>query len=334
MKKLLKVSGIIVSVIIIGLIVALIYFNSTYPKVSPPPNIKIISTPEKIARGEYLANHVTICMDCHSTRDWMRFAGPIVSGTEGKGGEKFDESLGLPGTIYAKNITPAALGNWSDGELLRAITMGISKKDEAMFPMMPYMNFNHLSKYDLESIISYLKTLKPIKNEVPDSKINFPVNLIIKTLPLQTYKASKPVDKNNPIEYGKYLTTIASCADCHTPVDKGAPIKGMEFAGGHEWPLPSGILRTANITPDMETGIGPWTKEMFISRFKSFASDSAKHIPANAYKEFNTVMPWTLFAGMTEEDLGDIYEYLRTVKPIKSKVVKFTPAKNQFANAR
>ena len=85
-------------------------------------------------------------MDCHSTRDWMRFAGPVVKGTEGKGGDKFDESIGFPGTIYAKNITPAALGNWTDGELVRAITMGINKKEEALFPMMPYMNFNHLSQ--------------------------------------------------------------------------------------------------------------------------------------------------------------------------------------------
>ncbi len=334
MKKLLRVLGIAVSVIIIGLIGALIYFNNTYPKVSPPSNIKINSTPEKIARGKYLANHVTICMDCHSTRDWMRFAGPVVEGTEGKGGDKFDESLGLPGTIYAKNITPAALGNWTDGELVRAITMGVNKKNEALFPMMPYMNFNKLSQEDLESIISYMKSLKPIKNDVPDSKINFPVNLIIKTLPLQTYKAPQPVDKNNPIEYGKYLATIASCADCHTPTDKGAPIEGMTFAGGHEWNLPSGVLRTANITPDMETGIGSWTKEMFIARFKSFDSDSAKHIPTNTYKEYNTVMPWTLFAGMTEKDLGDIYEYLRTIKPIKNNVEKFTPVKNQFANAQ
>ena len=334
MKKLLKVLGITVSIIILGLIGALIYFNNNYPKVNPPKNIKIIATPEKIARGEYLANHVAICMDCHSTRDWMRFAGPVVSGTEGKGGEKFDESMGFPGTIYAKNITPAAIGNWTDGDLLRAITMGVNKQNEALFPMMPYMNFSQLTQDDLESIIAYVRTLKPIKNTVPKSELNFPVNLIVKTLPLQSYKSPKPVDKNNPVEYGKYLVTMASCADCHTPSEKGAPIQGMDFAGGHEWNIPSGILRTANITPDTETGIGSWSKETFIARFKSFDSDSAKHIPANFLKEYNTIMPWTMFAGMTEEDLGDIYEYLRTVKPVKNRVEKFTPAKNQFANAK
>ncbi len=334
MKKMFRVLGIIVSIIVLVLIGGLIYFNSTYPKVDPPANIKVVATPEKMARGKYLANHVTLCVDCHSTRDWMRFAGPYVNGTEGKGGDKFDESLGFPGTIYAKNITPAGIGNWTDGELLRAITSGVNKYNEALFPLMPYFNFAQLSQDDLESIIVYIRSLSPIKNDVPKTELNFPLNYIVKTLPLQTYKAPKPIDKNNHVEYGKYLITIASCNDCHTPSEKGEPIKGMDYAGGSQFDLPSGVLTSANLTPDLETGIGSWTKERFIKQFKSFDSDSAKHVPANIFKEYNTVMPWTMFAGMTEEDLGAIYEYLRTIPPVKNKVVKFKAAKNQFANVK
>jgi hypothetical protein len=40
--------------------------------------------------------------------------------------------------------------------------------------------------------------------------------------------------------------------------------------------------------------------------------------------EYNTVMPWTMFAGMTERDLGAIYKYLRSVKSIKNKVEKYS----------
>jgi hypothetical protein len=38
-------------------------------------------------------------------------------------------------------------------------------------------------------------------------------------------------------------------------------------------------------------------------------------------------MPWIMFSGMTNEDIGAIYEFLRTVKPVKNAVVKFTPNK-------
>ena len=126
--------------------------------------------------------------------------------------------------------------------------------------------------------------------------------------------------------------TIAGCAGCHTPAKDGEPIKGMEFAGGEEFNTPWGTIRTANISPDMTTGIGSWTKEMFISRFKSFDSDSAKSVKVNG-NEFNTVMPWTLYSGMTEEDLTAIYTYLRTVKPVQHTVNRYSPSgQNMVSN--
>jgi len=87
-----------------------------------------------------------------------------------------------------------------------------------------------------------------------------------------------------------------------------------------------GVARSANITPDMETGIGSWTKEMFIDRFKSYADSAGQNIPLGD-EVYQTAMPWTLLAGMSENDLGAIYEYLRTVKPLENKVEKFSPIK-------
>ena len=40
--------------------------------------------------------------------------------------------------------------------------------------------------------------------------------------------------------------------------------------------------------------------------------------------EFQTIMPWVMYAGMTEQDLGAIYDYLRTVKPVDQSVVRWT----------
>jgi mono/diheme cytochrome c family protein len=331
MKKFIKFLGYFLLLIIILGIGGFIYFNSTYPKAGPAPNTNVEITQARLERGKYLANHVTVCMDCHSTRDWTKYSGPIISGTEGKGGEKFGEELGLPGTIYSKNITPANLNDWTDGEIIRAITSGVTKDGTTLFPLMSYLEYQNLSKEDLYSIVAYIRTLKPIKNEVPESQVKFPVSLIIKTLP-QPYIPKKEPDINNPERYGKYLVTIAGCAGCHTPAKDGEPIKGMEFAGGEEFNTPWGTIRTANISPDMTTGIGSWTKEMFISRFKSFDSDSAKSVKVNG-NEFNTVMPWTLYSGMTEEDLTAIYTYLRTVKPVQHAVNRYSPSgQNMVSN--
>ncbi len=101
------------------------------------------------------------------------------------------------------------------------------------------------------------------------------------------------------------------------------PVEGMDFAGGFEIPMETGgICRSANITPDVETGIGSWTKDMFIKRFKFYENNDSLFVN---HGDSNSEMPWSVYARMTEEDLGSIYDYLRTVKPVKNRITKFTP---------
>lgn len=329
MKKFFKILGYVLGVLILILLVGFIYFISKYPDVDKPRDIKVEVTPERVARGKYLAYNVAGCMDCHGQRDWTKYAGPLTPGTEGKGGDKFSRDMGFPGDIYTRNITPAGIGSWTDGELIRAITQGVNKDGRALFPLMPYLNFNHMSQEDLYSIVAFVRSLQPINNKVPDTELDFPLNLLVRTMPLKTY-TPPVIDKNDPVNYGKYLVTLGSCSECHTPSEKGEPLPGMFLAGGQEFNLPFGTIRTPNITPDRETGIGNWTKEEFINRFKSFDSDSAKNIPVKQ-DEFNTIMPWPFFSGMTREDLGAIYDYLRTIKPVHHSINRFTPAKETVA---
>lgn len=322
MKTVLKIVGAIVGLVILAAVAFLIYFNIKYPDVEPAPDITIERTPERLARGAYLANNVSVCIDCHSTRDWTKYSGPIVPGTEGKGGEKFPEGIG---TLVASNITPAAIGQYTDGELLRMITCGVTRDNKAVFPLMPYPMYNKLTKEDAYSIVAYIKSLKPIENKVEESTLNFPLNIIVKTIPLKSYTPSPEPDRTNSVEYGKYLTTISACEGCHTPRDdRGVDIPGMTMAGGNGFPFPGGTVRALNITPDDETGIGKWTREDFIARFKSFMAPEAMQATL-APADFNTPMPWTMYSGMTDEDLGAIYDYLRTMKAVSNRVEKFTP---------
>jgi len=326
MRKTLKVAGFVFAGLVVVVLGVIIYFNTAYPNVDAPTDLVIESTPERIARGKYIAEHVSLCTDCHSTRDWSYFAGPVKENTLGIGGERFGEEMGLPGTVYSKNITPAGLKGWSDGEILRAITSGIRKNGDVLFPVMPYTDYNKMAQEDLYSVIAYIKTLKPVENKIPESSINFPVNILIRTAP-QSYTAQKSPDKSNSVAYGKYLTQMAGCAHCHSNEALKDKLEHFEFAGGTEINLPMGTLRTANITPDEKTGIGKFTKEQFIARFKSFATPESRKVKVQP-ESFNTIMPWTNYAGMTEEDLGAIYDYLRTVPAVSNKVQIFTPAKS------
>ncbi|NWF88115.1 MAG: c-type cytochrome [Ignavibacteriaceae bacterium] len=322
MKKFVKILAAVLGVLVVLVAAGFVYFNIAFPKVEPPTNIKVDSTPERLARGKYLANHVAVCMDCHSKRDLSKYSMPIIKSTFGSGGDIWDEKVGFPGKIVMKNITPAAIGNWTDGELIRAITCGVDKNGKSLFPIMPYLNYNKLSMEDLYSIIAYVRSLQPIPNKLPDTELNFPLNYIVKTMPVASH-SPMTFDKNNPIEFGKYLVTIAGCKDCHSKTEKGEIIEGMEFAGGEEFPILGGTARSANITPENETGIGNWTKEFFIKRFKDYTDSSKIHSVAE--NEFNTPMPWLMYAGMTEEDLSAIYDYLKTVKPVRNQVERFTP---------
>ncbi|MBM4221576.1 MAG: hypothetical protein FJ170_06500 [Gammaproteobacteria bacterium] len=173
-----------------------VWFGLVLPTDMPIPEARAVATPESLARGEYLARHVAVCMDCHSTRDWSRFSGPIVPGTLPKGGERFDEKVGLPGVIISKNITPAALGDWSDGEILRAMAGGISRDGHALFPLMPYDAYRFMDESDALAIIAWVRSIPAIDNPVPRHQLDFPLNLIVNAIPKPP--AFKRVDRNNP----------------------------------------------------------------------------------------------------------------------------------------
>ncbi|MFY0698116.1 MAG: c-type cytochrome [Balneola sp.] len=324
MKKLLKVLGGLLGVVVIGICGLLIYVSTALPNVDSAPDLKIELTDDRIQHGEYLANTVFACVDCHSDKDYTKFGLTIKEGTKGKGGGLFGTKMGLPGDYYAKNLTPYHLGDWTDGEIFRAITGGVDKEGNALFPIMPYTNYRKVDPEDIYDIIAYLRTLEPIEYDVPESSSDFPMNFIINTIPGEPDFTERP-DPSDKIAYGKYLVTAASCADCHTPMEQGNPIEGMQFAGGMKFELElGGVVTSANITPDINTGIGSWTEEAFIARFKSF-QDTSNVINKNVVKpgDFNTEMPWRFYSNMSEEELSAIYAFLKTQSPVNNMITKF-----------
>lgn len=323
MKKLLKVLGILVLILVVVAVGAITYVTKALPNIPVQADLKVDITPERVARGEYLANSVCVCMDCHSTRDWNKFSGPVVPGSLGKGGERFDQTMEFPGEFYARNITPFALKDWSDGEIYRAITSGVSKDGHPFFPVMPYLNYRTLDTEDVHSIIAYLRSLPGQENTPPPSKADFPVSVILHTMPQPAAPVKRPAP-SDALAYGQYVVNAAGCLECHTKHEKGEAV-GEPGAGGFEFQLPNGaIVRSPNITSHAD-GLAAWDKATFIARFRQYADSAYVAPPVDmAAAEFQTVMPWTMYAHMTEQDLGAIFDYLRSMPAAAGKVEKWS----------
>ena len=323
MRTLLKVVGVLVALVVLAAGAGFGYLMLAFPKVPPPAMVTLEPTPERLARGKYLSDHVTGCTSCHSERDWTKFSGPVKPDRIGVGGQEF--ALGGAGTVFAKNITPAAIGSWTDGELQRAVTAGVSQDGTPLFPLMPYPHFGEMAADDMHAVLSYVRSLRAIESQVPARRLAFPMNLIVRTIPAAVAPQPRPSPENK-VAYGKYMTSAALCGDCHTPIDdRGEPLPGKSFAGGMEFLETGYRVRSANITPDADTGIGSWTEQQFIDKFKAFENTPPKDL-GEAERRQNTVMPITAYAGMTREDLAAIYAFLRTQKPVVNRINKFPDA--------
>ncbi|MBK8496971.1 MAG: c-type cytochrome [Chitinophagaceae bacterium] len=116
------------------------------------------------------------------------------------------------------------------------------------------------------------------------------------------------------------MVNSATCMDCHTPMENGKYVISKKFSGGFHYNLGSFKVNSANITPDTATGIGKWTEEMFLDKFKHYR-EPALYVSDPGKK--NSIMPWSLFAKMDDVDIKAIYRYLQTIPPVNNLVEKY-----------
>ncbi|HXO20959.1 MAG TPA: cytochrome C [Thermoanaerobaculia bacterium] len=297
------------------------------PAMRPAPTITVERTAQQVARGQYLSEHVLTCWGCHNARDWTRWGGPI-SGPRGEGGtDCLLRKNGFGGTVCPSNVTPdpeTGIGTWTDGEIVRALREGVDRDGRALFPFMPFYSFRRMSDEDTYAVVAYLRALPAVRHRLPTVEFDFKQTLENNKMPRPVDGPVPAIDPADHVRYGQYLAQLTGCEFCHSPAGPDMlPLAGKLYSGGVEFFETWGVVRTANITPH-ETGIKGVTRAEFISRFKAFAN-----IPAVAVKppdpSRNTIMPWLEFSGMTEEDLGDIYDFLQTVPPIDHRVEKYPP---------
>ena len=276
---------------------------------------KFEMTPQRLVRGRYLVEGVMRCFGCHTDQDWSRPGAPPVAGKEGSGHIWSDQDMPW---LIAPNITPdkeTGAGSWSDDTLARAIREGIGHDGRTLFPTMPYPHYQQMSDEDLASVIVYLRTVPPVRNPLPTTKIPFPQNFLRQSMPQPLNAAVPAPDQSTPVARGTYLVTMGACADCHTPQEKGQPMPGMDFAGGFPMHEPTGDVVSSNITP-AASGIGYYSETSFVQ---------AMRIGKVGARPLHSSMPWYFYGKMTDDDLKSVYAFLRTLKPVKHQLDNTEP---------
>jgi mono/diheme cytochrome c family protein len=320
-KRLGKVFA-IVALVIAALVVVGVTFTIGWrpfigPKARPLTSRTFERTPERLARGTYLVEAQMGCMVCHSPHDWTKHDPATLTGMKGAG-QDFGFLKGLPGRVVAPNLTPdpeTGAGNWSDDTLARAIREGIGHDGRALFPLMPYEHYRNLPDEDLASVIVYLRALQPVRNPLPSTEIIFPVKYLIRGVPKPVTAAVPAPDLSTPVKRGEHFVEMGGCTDCHTPQDKGQPLPGMDFAGGFVLEGPWGYVASANLTPD-PSGIPYYDEALFLQTMRT------GYVKA---RELKQIMPWDVYRNMKDDDLKDIFAYLKTLKPVHHRVDNSEP---------
>lgn len=120
-------------------------------------------------------------------------------------------------------------------------------------------------------------------------------------------------------EHGEYLVKhVAACGECHTQRNQaGIVVDSLTMAGGVEFPMPGiGSVFAPNITPDTETGIGGWTDQQIVTAIRTGRLPGTENGVATSDTIISPVMPYWLYAHLTESDANDIVAYLRSLKPV------------------
>lgn len=252
-----------------------------------------------VKRGDYLVNGIMTCGNCHTPK------GPTgdIMDRAFSGGISWDEP---PFTVTAPNITPdpdTGIGKWSDADIKKVLRTGIRPNGTPVAMVMPTDFYEIITERDTDAIVAYLRTLKPIKNKVPDPIYKMPQ--VHHAFP-GTEKPFTEAMMSDKLKKGFYLASIAHCMECHTPMGP----RGREFAtklgtGGFEFPGPWGKSVSRNITQSKTKGIGSWTDdEIKRAITQGISKDGSKLKPPMGFHYYSTV---------SADDLDAVVAWLRTV---------------------
>ena len=281
-----------------------IFMWVTAPERQPPSHWANLGEPD-LANGETLF-WAGGCASCHAAPNASGDALKTLSG---------GQALPTPfGTFHVPNISPDpqhGLGSWTVAEFGDAMTRGVGKNGEHLYPSFPYTSYARMTAQDINDLFGYLKTLPASTNDAPPHDLPFPLDM---RLALGGWKLLY-FDKGAPrvqlanaradVARGQYLVEgPGHCGECHTPrTALGGLVNDKWLAGG---PNPEGEGTIPDITPGSQA-IGSWT-----------VADIASYLETGFTPDFDSVGGSMVkvqqnMAKLSAEDRNAIAAYLKAI---------------------
>lgn len=296
MRLFLKWGGIVLGALVVVAVVAAIAvylvsnarMNTSYALM--PEAVTIAEDSASVAYGRHIAT-IRGCVDCH---------GDNLAG-------KLFIDAGPVAKLYSSNLTAGEGGigaAYSDVDWVRAIRHGVGADGKPLL-FMPSQEFYYLSDEDLGAMLAYLKSLPAVDNVMPASTVG-PLGRVLYLAGELPLLPAELIDHEGPrpvappagvtVEYGKYMSV--GCLGCHGNTFSGGKIPGAP----PEWPA------AANLTPDVETGLGNWTQDDFFRAVREGKRPDGTELR-------NEFMPWKIIGEMTDEELAAIWTFLQSLEP-------------------
>jgi mono/diheme cytochrome c family protein len=251
------------------------------PRGRPLRDVKVEATPERLARGQHIAN--TTCVGCHSLNGQLPLSG----------GKNLSDEAGMPlGDLYTINLTPAGpLAGWTDAEIFRAIRDGADNRNRRL-PVMSAQRVRYLSDEDIYALIAYIRSQPAVQHETPPPAPSFLTVAMAgaNMLPLLPGMAPDSIKAPAPgptREYGEYMVRWMGCDECN----------GANYTGGGGGVLPKG--------PSLRS-VKNWTAEQFIQTMRSGTTPFGKQLDS-------LMMPWNIYGRTTNDELTAIHAYLASL---------------------
>ena len=291
---------------------AVLWLAAFAPLLGFPVGVYAQASNDLVAKGQYIFAVAGGCA-CHTE----------PKGTPHAGARAFPIPFG---TVYSTNITQdkeTGLGDWTDQQIHDAMVKGIRKDGSRILPVMPYEKYSGMAQEDMQAMIAYMRTLKPVKKATPALKTWAPFARSLGTpLFLQVFgkfNAAPPQAPKSGIQRGRYLVDhVALCGDCHTPRNFiGAPNLSLYMAGASEKNGPLGEA-VPNLTPDKETGIGDWRRQDIAELLLTGIKPDSDNVQGLMYEVIQGTPHG--YKDMKKEDALAIADYIKSIPAIKNKV--------------
>jgi mono/diheme cytochrome c family protein len=296
MKKILKWAGISIGVLILLIVLA----NLALYALGESRLKRVYNIPEE---------SVLLPTDAESLAEGKRIF--QFRGCEACHGEQLQGLVYLDNPAIGQVITPnltTGLGGIgaqrADMDLVRSIRHGV-RPDGTPLLFMPSTEFYYLSDQDLGRVIAYIRSMPPLDNEMPTSKLSVTGRIVMNIAKEITFLPAELIPHDSPrpvkpepgitVEYGEYLS--GSCKVCH-----GLTLSGGEIPGfPPEWPS----------APNLTSGEG--------SRLPAWGVDGFIQIIRTGQKHGRAInpeyMPWESYRHMTDDELRAVYLYLQSLLP-------------------